>query len=292
MSIEQLPACTLHQISDHVRWFTPESHTDRPSLCAVVGENAVALLDIGASPAHTQEFLDALSKEGIAAPDYAILTHWHWDHVFGIDALSCPVIAHEESNRNIKRMMTLDYSDANLANLIAEGHEVEFTREHLLIELTESQRKNLILREADITFTQSIRLHLGDVTCDVQHVGGDHASDSAVIYIPEDKILFLGDCFYYTVYQEPRHYTEAKILPLIDKLEYFDVEYFVLGHNGQIVPGAVLRKEFPLIRSIYKALHQQGQENLSAIKSELYKKYDNEDVDDYIEPIVTGINLE
>ena len=292
MSDELLAACTLHQISEHVRWFTPEDRTDRPSLCAVVGEKAVALLDIGASPVHTQQFLDALSREGIAAANYAVLTHWHWDHVFGIEALSCPVIAHEETNQNIKRMMTLDYSDDNLPNLVAEGHEVEFTREHLVIELSDEQRRKLKLRPSDITFAQSIQLHLGNVTCDIQHIGSDHASDSAVIYIPEDKVLFLGDCFYYTVYQEPRHYTKEKILPLIDKLEAFDVEQFVMGHANQIVSKDDLYKEFALIRSIYSQLDQRGKENLPAIKSELYKGYDNEDVDDYLEPVLAGFKLD
>lgn len=287
MTIEY-PPCTLHQISEHVWWFTPEDHTDRPSLCAVVGEKGVVLLDIGASPAHTRQFLDALSGEGIASPDYAVLTHWHWDHVFGIDVLSCPVIAHEETNENLKRMMGLDYSDANLPNLVTEGHEVEFTRECMIIELSNEQRRKLKLRPADITFTDSIRLHLGDVTCDIEHIGGDHASDSVIIHIPEDKVLFLGDCFYYTVYQEPRHYTEAKILPLIDKIGTFYAEQFVLGHANQLMSKEEMQADFSLIRSIYKQLNEQGKNSLSAIKSELYKDFDNEEVDDYLETILAG----
>lgn len=287
MTIEY-PPCTLHQISEHVWWFTPEDRTDRPSLGAIVGEKGVVLLDIGASPAHTRQFLDALSGEGIASPDYAVLTHWHWDHVFGIDVLSCPVIAHEETNENLKRMMTLDYSDANLPNLVTEGHEVEFTREHLVIELNNEQRRKLKLRPADITFTDSIQLHLGDVTCNIQFVGGDHASDSVVIYIPEDKVLFLSDCFYYTVYQEPCHYTEAKILPLIDKLESFDAQKFVKGHANQLFSKTEIYEQFTLIRRIYSQLNIQGKENLSTIKSELYKEYDNEEVDDYLESILAG----
>ncbi|MGB7339199.1 MAG: MBL fold metallo-hydrolase, partial [Phototrophicaceae bacterium] len=193
--------CTLHRISEHIWWFTPDDHTDRPSLCAVVGSERVLLLDIGASIAHTQAFLNALAAQGIGAPDFAVLTHWHWDHVFGSDALTCPIIAHVETATNIERMMTLDYSDANLLNLVAEGHEVDFTREHMVLELSNQQRKNLTLRQPDVTFCSAITLHLGGVTCQIEHVGGDHASDAVVIYVQEDKLLFLGDCFYYTVYQ-------------------------------------------------------------------------------------------
>lgn len=285
------PECTLHKISEHVWWFTPESRTDRPSLCAVVGKNDVVILDIGASAQHTKQFLAELSKQGINPPNYAVLTHWHWDHVFGMSALECPVIAHEETAQNIQRMMTLDYSDENLPTLVAGGHEVEFTREHMLIELNDKQRRNLALRPADMTFTDSLSLHLGDVTCNIQHVGGDHASDAVVIYIPEDKILFLGDCFYYTVYQEPRHYTRAEIFPLIEKLSAFSAETFVLGHANLLLSRDDMQGDYNLIHQLYALLDQHGVDKIDLIKNELYKSFDTELVDDYVEPILIGLNL-
>lgn len=286
---EEFPPCTLHKISDHVWWFTPESHTDRPSLCAIVGEKGVALLDIGASPAHTRQFLAALSEQGISPPDYAVVSHWHWDHVFGMDALACPIIAHEETARNIERMMLLDYSDANLPTLIEQGHEVEFTREHMLIELNDEERRNLVLRKPDITFSQSMTLNLGNVTCDIQRVGGDHASDSIVIHIPGDGVLFLSDCFYYTVYQLPRHYTEAKILPLIDKLEAFNATQYIMGHANIILSDKDMQAEFTLMRSIYRLLAQYGQDNLDKIKAVLYQQFNKEDVDESLESVIAGL---
>ena len=291
MTKEAYPECTLHKISEHVWWFTPESHTDRPSLCAVVGNNNVVILDIGASPHHTRQFLDELSANGINLPSYAILTHWHWDHVFGMSAIDCPIIAHEETAQNIQRMMSLDYSDDNLPNLVEEGHEVEFTREHMVIELNDTQRRNLILHSPDITFTQSLKLNLGDVTCDIQHVGGDHASDAVVIYIPEDNILFLGDCFYYTVYQEPNHYTQAKVLKLIQKLRTFDAETYILGHANELLSREDMAEEFDLIHTIYDLLEQHGTDKIDLIKAELYQNFDEEFVDDTFEPILEGLKL-
>lgn len=285
------PECTLHPISEHVWWFTPEDRTDRPSLCAVVGDNKVALLDIGASPAHTRQFLAALTSEGITTPDSAVVSHWHWDHVCGMEELDCLIIAHDETATNIQRMMTLDYSDANLDSLVAQGHEVPFTTEHLAIEMSDEQRKNLVLRYPDITFKDNLMLHLGDVSVNVQHVGGDHASDALIAYVPEDKVLFLSDCYYYTVYQLPEHYTEAKVIPLIDRLQQFDAEQIILGHSNIILDRDTLHKEFALIRDSYRLLHQHGTDTLEAIKAELYQVYDNEDVDDFLEPILAGLNL-
>ncbi len=45
-----------------------------------------------------------------------------------------------------------------------------------------------------------MELDLGEVTCVLKHVGGDHAHDSVVIYVKEEKILFLGDCIYADIF--------------------------------------------------------------------------------------------
>ena len=288
---KEYPPCTLHQVSEHIWWFTPEARTDRPSLAAVVGANDVALLDIGASPKHTQQFLSMLAEQGIAAPHYAVLTHWHWDHSFGMAALGCPTIAHLETAQNIERMMSLDYCDANLPILIADGHEVPFTTEHMVLELTDENRKQLHLHNPAITFSDELRLNLGGVHCQIHHVGGDHAADSVVIYIPEDKVLFLGDCFYYTVYEEPQHYTQEKILALIDTLAQFKAEVFVQGHSNVLVSRQQMTSWFELIRDVYALLEQHGHDQLDTVRKILHQKYDAEDVTDFLAPIIAGINL-
>ena len=157
--------CTLHKVSEHVWWFTPESRTDRASLGLVVGANASLMLEVGASPAHTEQFLQALTDAGLPQPDYVVLTHWHWDHSFGISALDVPVFAYHETAQHIQRMMDYDYGDEGLAQLIATGIEVEFIREHITVEMTNEQRKNLKLRLSDITFDSYITFQLGGVTC-------------------------------------------------------------------------------------------------------------------------------
>ena len=88
----------MEKISKHVYWLPP-APPDRPSLCAVEGERATIWLDAGSSPAHTREFLDALASEGVAKPTHVVLTHSHWDHVFGADELGAHVVAHELHRR-------------------------------------------------------------------------------------------------------------------------------------------------------------------------------------------------
>jgi glyoxylase-like metal-dependent hydrolase (beta-lactamase superfamily II) len=281
--------CTLHKVSKHVWWFTPESRTDRASLGLVIGENATLMLEVGASPAHTQQFLQSLTGAGLPQPDYAVLTHWHWDHSFGISALDIPVFAHRETAQHIKRMMTYGYGDEGLAQLVADGIEVEFIREHITLEMTNEQRKNLKLRLPDITFDNAITFQLGGVTCQVEHVGGDHAADSCVMYIPEDKVLFLGDCIYQTVYEEPRHYTRSKLLPLIDKIESMDAIRFIEGHSDEVIERAQIMKWFSDMRRIYSLIDEHGVNSRETIKGLLGA---DEDALDFLENILAAYHLQ
>jgi glyoxylase-like metal-dependent hydrolase (beta-lactamase superfamily II) len=279
--------CTLHQVSEHVWWFTPESRTDRASLGLVVGEHKSLMLEAGASPAHTKQFLQALTDASLPQPDYAVLTHWHWDHSFGISTLDIPVFAYRETAQNIQRMMGYDYGDAGLAKLVADGIEVEFIREHIIIEMTDEQRKNLKLRMPDVIFDGSVTFHLGGVTCQAVHVGGDHAADSCVMHIPEDKVLFLGDCLYMNIYEEPRHYTRAKLLSLIAKIEAFEATKFIEGHSDEIIDRTQIMKWFGDFRRIYSLIDEHGANNVEAIRTALGN---DEDALDFLELILAGFN--
>ena len=280
--------CTLHQVSEHVWWFTPESRTDRASMALVVGKRQSLMLEAGASPAHTEQFLQALTDAGLPQPDYAVLTHWHWDHSFGISALDIPVFAYRDTAKHIQRMMDYDYGDAGLAKLVADGIEVEFIREHIIIEMTDEQRKNLKLRMPEVIFDGELTFHLGGVTCHVEHVGGDHAVDSCVIYIPEDKVLFLGDCLYMTVYEEPRHYTRAKLLPLIEKIQAFEATKFIEGHSDKIIDRSQIMQWFSDFRRIYSLIDEHGANNVEAIRTVLGE---DEDALDFLELILAGYDM-
>jgi glyoxylase-like metal-dependent hydrolase (beta-lactamase superfamily II) len=279
--------CTLQQISEHVYWFTPESRTDRPSLAAVVGEKSTIMLEIGASPKHTREFLQALKEKGIPSPQFAVATHWHWDHWFGIDALTIPALAYRETAENMRRQMGYDFSDKGLAEQVAQGVEIAFCTEHMVIEMNETERQNMRLRMPDIVFDGRLDFDLGGVSCQIEHVGGDHASDSVVMFIPEDKVLFMGDCFYPNIYEEPRHYTRLKVIPLISKLEAYGAKQFIEGHNTQILQADEIQQYFKWVRLCYALIDKHGLDE-AKLKEALRQANADEDAFDFLEEILVG----
>ena len=96
--MEQKPtASRLQRASEHVWWFTPDERTDRPALAVVAGATSSALLEVGASVAHTSSFLRAIEPLDLPPLRAAVLTHWHWDHAFGGAALDVPIISHRST---------------------------------------------------------------------------------------------------------------------------------------------------------------------------------------------------
>lgn len=101
----------------------------------------------------------------------------------------------------------------------------------------------------DLLFENRLEVDLGEVTCVIQHVGGSHASDSVVVYIKEEKILFLGDCIYADIYSKERSYRINETLQLIEKLETFDAEIYILSH-WKPISKEEFNQEMTMLRAI------------------------------------------
>lgn len=229
----------LVHVSDHVYWLPPDGRTDRPSLAAVAGAEATLLLDIGNSPAHTQAMLDALAAAGVRPPRYAAVTHWHWDHTFGAAALGdVAYFAHRATAAELRLQAGYDWSRAALDRRVEVGLELAFCRDMLAAEYGDTS--SVQIRLPDVVYDGGLTFDLGGVSVEVAHVGGDHASDSCVMYVPADRLLFCGDCLYDAIYAPQRHYTLRRVLPLLERVLAWDALHYLQGHHEEAVGRAEL----------------------------------------------------
>jgi glyoxylase-like metal-dependent hydrolase (beta-lactamase superfamily II) len=238
---------TINQAADGVWWSMPDSSTDRPLLGAVAGTEATLWVDAGASPAHASAFLQALSAHGLPPVRYVVYTHWHWDHVWGgseLEARYQPTfIAHELTRDKIRAQARLRWDDASMEERFRAGDESAPSFEHMKAELP--SRADLVLVPPTVSFRQQLEIDLGGVSCSVEHVGGDHSSDSALVHVRERKVLFMGDALYTSFYAVGKHYTRQTIFQLLERVLSFDAEIFLLGHAP-----------FPLAREHTQALQE------------------------------------
>ncbi|WP_342437531.1 MBL fold metallo-hydrolase [Paenibacillus sp. FSL L8-0436] len=219
----------FEQLSRHILIMHPEHDTDRPVLAAITGERRTLLMDAGNSPAHAALFREELARRGCRQPDLLVLTHWHWDHTFGLSSWKSPAIAHEETAKVLESLTGLNWGEEGLEKLVKSGTISEESAEHIRLEYGEAREVTVV--KPDIVFTGSLTLDLGGVVCEVVHVGGDHSPDSCVLYVKEDKVLFLGDALGPAVYGGPRQYSSTGFLRLLDIAYRYDADWYVESHG-------------------------------------------------------------
>ena len=83
-------------------WYYPfEKERDRPILGYVKGDDWSLAIDAGHSRLHTLEFYSALEKAGLPMPTITVLTHWHWDHAFGMHAIKGKCLSNERTKERL-----------------------------------------------------------------------------------------------------------------------------------------------------------------------------------------------
>ena len=82
---------------------------------------------------------------------------------------------------------------------------------------------------SDITFADKMTLDLGGITAQIFHAVSPHSDDTTCIYVPEEKVLFLGDStsedFFNNGYMD-----KDKLCSLIQTIQSIDCRYCILSH--------------------------------------------------------------
>ncbi|GGO02837.1 MBL fold metallo-hydrolase [Saccharibacillus kuerlensis] len=223
----------FERISDHIYVMHAEHTTDRPLLAAVAGSSRTLLIDGGNSAVHAAAFREYLEKEGVRAPDMMVLTHHHWDHSFGLAEWSLPTIAQRQTANILRNFSELEWNGETLERLIAEGVISERTKADMLAEY-EGDLSRIRVEGPNIVFERFIDVELGDLTCEIRYVGGDHSADSCVVYVKEEGTLFLGDALAPSVYGGPMKYTTGKFLALLDTVFAYGANVLVESHGRPV----------------------------------------------------------
>ena len=144
------------------------------NIAASVGEQGVLIVD-GMFPQMIPKVEKAIAAVGGGAVDFAINTHWHFDHAEGNLALG-PAGTRIVAHANSAAMMASD----NLLNMVR---------------LQYKQQAYPPAARPVIVFEDRLRFHFNGDEIDVVHVGPAHtAGDAAVIFRKHNAVHF-GDVF-------------------------------------------------------------------------------------------------
>ncbi|MES9737475.1 MBL fold metallo-hydrolase [Peribacillus frigoritolerans] len=277
---------TLQHLSKHIAYLPPVQETDRPVLAAVTGNKKTLIIDAGNSVSHARLFKDELLRNDISG-NFLVLTHSHWDHVFGLENIKIPVICQEKTYTNIKGMQQLSWEDQALDQRVEEGTEIPFCAD--AIKLEHGTNREITFPLPDIIFEKTMTIDLGNITCIIEHVGGDHAQDSCIIYVQEEKTLFLGDCLYANLYAEKWNYTAEQALLLLKKIEAYDAETYILSHHARPCTRQEMEAELKLMKECARVVVEH-RGNRALMEQELAKELKRDLTEDELETIGFFVN--
>ncbi len=221
---------SLIKISDHVYYLPLENETDRPNLFYILGDKKSLAIDAGNSKGHVEKFYKAIEQMGFRLPDYTVITHWHWDHTFGMHAVHGLSVTGHKTHQKLTEVMNWEWTDGAMRQRLDSGREIAMCDRDIRIEYPD--RSSIKVTTSDIVFEGSMTLHLGNIRCEIREISAPHSRDSVIVYIPEEKMLAVGDADCEDHYENGGRYDPTLLANMISILEERDFETYLLGHDA------------------------------------------------------------
>jgi glyoxylase-like metal-dependent hydrolase (beta-lactamase superfamily II) len=149
-----------------------------PNVGAIVGPDCVLCIDAYATPALSRPWVEELRAMTDKPIEYLVLTHYHAVRTLGASAFGARhVVAHEATRRWIAERGEQDFESElrRFPRLFRDVEEVPG------------------LTVPDVVFEDAMTLRFGEREIQILWLGLGHTAGDAVVWLPEERILFAGD---------------------------------------------------------------------------------------------------
>ncbi len=219
----------LNRLTERIWVYPCEEERDRPNLIYIRGDRFSLAVDAGHSADHVREFYRALEEAGLPLPKLTVLTHWHWDHTFGMHAVRGLCLVNERTDRHLA-----DFR----ARLEREGTAF-FLAMHESIRREYADGKPVVVTCADLVFRGELMLNAGGCPVRVFQAEAPHTDDSTLIEVPGEKALILGD-------SDGGVFPDWTVDPvlagkLVETVRKVNPEICLTGHSEPLSPGQIVR---------------------------------------------------
>jgi len=213
------------------------------NLGCLVTSAGVVMIDTPMKPSDACQWRDQATSRGEIR--YLINTEEHMDHWMGSYFFPGLLITHQ----------------ATRAKLAKASREQPIgwvkSKEPQSSPLMESYR----VRLADLTFTDSMTLHLGEHTIQLFSLPG-HSSGGIAVYVPQERVVFTTDIVFHKKKSWLQEADPEAWLASLKKLGELDVDVVVPGH-GELCDKNYLREQASIVRQWIEAVKAAIQQGLS-----------------------------
>lgn len=220
----------LNKISERVYYLSPEDETDRPCLYYIKGDKLSMAVDAGNSKNHLEKFYAAIDERGFRRPDITVITHWHWDHTFGLNWVKGRTIASKLTNEKLKKVKEWRWTREDMDKREATGEDISFCNECIRMEYEDLDQIQVCIAQEEVC--ERTLIDLGGIQAELILHDSTHSRDSLYIYIPKERMLFLGDADAEDHYENGGKMDQSRLEDLYEFLKGFDVDYYLIGHEA------------------------------------------------------------
>jgi glyoxylase-like metal-dependent hydrolase (beta-lactamase superfamily II) len=167
------------EVGEGLYAFTAEGD---PNSGVIIGDDSVMIVEAQATPRLAQKVIDCVRSVTDKPISHLVLTHYHAVRVLGASAYGAGQIIMSEKAR------------AMVAERGQEDWDSEFQRFPRLFQGHESIPG---LTWPTTTFNGRMSVYLGKRRVDILQLGRAHTAGDAVIYVPDQNVMFTGDIVEY-----------------------------------------------------------------------------------------------
>ena len=167
------------QVGEGLYAFTAEGD---PNSGVIIGDDSVMVIEAQATPRLARKVIECIRSVTDKPISHLVLTHYHAVRVLGASAYGAP---------------TVIMSDKARAMVVERGQEdwdSEFGR---FPRLFQGHEEIPALTWPTTTFSDQMTVYLGKRRVDIKHLGRAHTAGDAVVWVPDEQVMFTGDIVEY-----------------------------------------------------------------------------------------------
>ncbi|MGJ8605151.1 MAG: MBL fold metallo-hydrolase [Marivita sp.] len=211
-----------------------------PNTGVIIGDDSVMIVEAQATPRLARKVIDCVRSVTDKPISHVVLTHYHAVRVLGASAFNAPQIIMSEKARSMVVERGQEDWDSEFARFprLFQGHE----------EIPG-------LTWPTTTFNDRMTVYLGQRRVDIMQMGRAHTAGDAVIFVPDQNVMFTGDIVEYhsACYCGDGHFHDWP--GTLDNIRGFELDAIAPGRGdalvGRDMVNAALDSTADFVKSTY-----------------------------------------
>ncbi|MBP0485132.1 MBL fold metallo-hydrolase [Sagittula salina] len=226
------------QVGEGLYAFTAEGD---PNTGVIIGDDSVMIIEAQATPRLARKVIEHVRAVTDKPISHLVLTHYHAVRVLGASAYGA------------REVIMSDTARAMVAERGQEDWDSEFDR---FPRLFQGHEEIPGLTWPTTTFSEAMTVYLGNRRVDIMHLGRAHTAGDAVVWVPDQEVMFTGDIVEYhsACYCGDGHYGDWE--DTLENIASFEPKAIAPGRGDALVGEDMVAKAIAstadFVRSTYR----------------------------------------